>query len=258
MITKVYRTNGIIIGWEEDDEYFTVSRNVQGLPAEVQAKRGRWETQRATFNYDSESRFVGLTGNLRTSFLPVLLDRAYSGQYVWKDLLAPVGGATIPPSSAPSAANFGVVHTPQRREFSFGVGDYVFMQPFHINHDIVPNSEAFLHVHWSTAATSTGLVRWELTTMRAKGHNQANFATPTVFFVEEAAAGTPRRHMISESVIPITLTEPDELISTTLRRVAPTSGSNPDAVFGLMVDIHYQSDRDGTPYKAPNFYYVDV
>lgn len=172
----------------------------------------------------------------------------------WKDMLAPVGGATVPPSNAPAANNFGPAHTPQRRESSFGVGDYVFIQPFHVNHDIFPGAEAYLHVHWATNGVSTGLVRWEMTVMRALGHNQANFGAPTVTFIEEAAAGTAWRHMVTETDTPMILVEPDELIVVTLRRVAPTTGSNADLVFGLQVDLHYQADRNATPQKAPNFF----
>ena len=178
--------------------------------------------------------------------------------FVWKDMLAAVGSASVPPSLAPTANNFGPAHTPQRKEFAFAVNDYVFMQHFHVNHDIVPNGEAYLHVHWSTDGVSTGLVQWECTVMRAKGHDQANFAAPTVTFIEQAAAGTAWRHMIAETDTPLIMTEPDELIIVTLRRVAPSAGSNADLVFGLQVDLHYQADRNGTPQKAPDFYLESV
>ena len=178
------------------------------------------------------------------------------GEVLFADMLAPVGSASVPPSSAPTTANFGPAHTPQRREWSFAVNEYVFIQPFHVNHDIKPNGRAYLHVHWSTNGTNTGLVAWQLTFMRALGHNQANFVAPAVVTLEQAGAGTAWRHMIVEAaeVDVLTLSEPDELIIVTLRRVAPSVGSNTDTVFGLMVDLHYELDRRGTPNKAPNFY----
>ena len=178
------------------------------------------------------------------------------GSTLFADMLAPVGSASVPPSGAPAAANFGPAHTPQRREWSFDVGEYVFIQPFHVNHDIKPGGRAYLHVHWSTNGTNTGLVAWELTFMRALGHNQANFIAPVVVTLEQAAAGTAWRHMIVEAteLDVLTLAEPDELISVTLRRVAPSAGSNADTVFGLMVDLHYEIDRRGTPNKSPDFY----
>jgi len=50
------------------------------------------------------------------------------------------------------------------------------------------------------------------------------------------------------------LTEPDELILVTLRRVANGATENTDTVFGLTVDFHYESDRRSTPNRSPNFY----
>lgn len=178
------------------------------------------------------------------------------GGTLFADMLAPVGAARVPNQNAPADADFGPTHTPQRRERAFGIGDYVFIQPFHVNHDIVPGGKAYIHVHWSTNGTDTGPVAWEVTFMRAQGHNQANFAAPVVVTLEEPAAGTAWRHMVTEAteVDVITMTEPDELIIATLRRVAPSAGANADTVFGLMVDLHYEIDRRGTPNKSPDFY----
>ena len=52
----------------------------------------------------------------------------------------------------------------------------------------------------------------------------------------------------------LTLLEPDELILVTVRRVTNGAVDNTDDVFGLTVDFHYESDRDSTPNKVPNFY----
>ena len=52
----------------------------------------------------------------------------------------------------------------------------------------------------------------------------------------------------------MTLTEPDELILVTVRRVAASSDENTDDVYALTVDLHYYSDRDATPNKSPDFY----
>jgi len=40
----------------------------------------------------------------------------------------------------------------------------------------------------------------------------------------------------------------------TLKRVTNGGTDNTDDVFGLMVDLHYQSDRDATRNKVPDFY----
>jgi len=174
----------------------------------------------------------------------------------WSDLTAPLTLAGVPPSNAPALSNFGPAHTPQRQELAFDLNDYVFCQSFHVNHDIKPNGLAYVHVHWSSNGTSQESVKWEFTIMRALGHNQANFGTPAVVVVTQAAAGTAWRHMVAECAIgdALTLTEPDELILVTLRRVSNGGTDNNDTIYATTVDFHYECDRDATPNKAPNFY----
>jgi hypothetical protein len=174
----------------------------------------------------------------------------------WKDLSAALTSAGVPLANPAVMTVFGPVHTPRREEFAFDLGDYIFCQSFHVNHDIKPNGLAYVHVHWSTNGTSTATVKWEFNIQRALGHNQANFPAPTVVTKEQAAQGTAWRHMIAEVSIgdALTLTEPDELILVTLRRITNGGTDNTDAVFGLTVDFHYESDRDSTPNKAPDFY----
>jgi hypothetical protein len=174
----------------------------------------------------------------------------------WSDLTAPLTIAGIPPANAPALANFGPTHTPRRQELAFGLDDYVFCQSFHVNHDIKPGGKAYVHVHWSTSGTSTETVKWEFTIMRALGHNQANFVAPVVVFVTQAAHGTAWRHMVAECSVgdALTLSEPDEIILVTLRRVTNGGTDNPNTVFATTVDFHYERDRDATPNKAPNFY----
>lgn len=172
----------------------------------------------------------------------------------WYDLISPVSSASVPPAAAPTAAAFGP--SGSRLEFAFGVGDYVFVQPFHVNHDVKPGGLAYAHVHWSTNGTNVQPVKWELAIMRALGHNQANFGAPEIKTVTQTPHGTAWRHMIAEvgDVDALTLDEPDELIIVTLKRVTNGGTENTDSVFGLMVDFHYQVDRRATPNKAPNFY----
>ena len=90
--------------------------------------------------------------------------------------------------------------------------------------------------------------------MQALGHNQGNFGAPVIYTVEQAAAGTAWRHMVTETVSPITLTEPDELLMVVVRRITNGGTNNTDRVFGLMCDLHYQVDRMATPNRVPNFY----
>ncbi len=174
----------------------------------------------------------------------------------WFDLTSPITDAGVPLANAPTRTAFGPTHTPQNEQFAFDVGDYVFCEPFHVNHNIKPNGNALIHVHWSTGGTSTATVKWELSIMRALGHNQANFGAPIVKTVEQAAHGTVWRHMVTEVPISdaLVLAEPDELIIVTLRRITNGGTNNPNTVFALAVDFHHEIDRDATPNRVPNFY----
>jgi hypothetical protein len=209
----------------------------------------------ATANFPNNATGDITPTKLRT-FLLDLIDSVILDTTGWKDLTSTINDAGVPAASAPTMRAFGPASTPQREEFAFAIGDYCFCQAFHVNHDIKPNGLAFLHVHWSTDGSSTATVKWELTITRAKGHNQANFGAPVVLTVEQAAAGTAWRHMITEVPVgsALTLTEPDELLIVTARRITNGTTNNPDHVFGLMVDFHYETDRDSTPNKAPPFY----
>jgi hypothetical protein len=173
----------------------------------------------------------------------------------WKDLVAPVFGAPLG-AAAPVLENFGPAGTLQRKEYAFALNDYVWLSPFHVNHDIKPGGLAYLHVHWSTDGTQTNTVKWEFNVQRALGHNQANFGAPVALTVTQAAAGTAWRHMIAEVDLAsaMTFTEPDELLLVSLRRVTNGGTNITDKVFGILVDLHYESDRDATPFKSPSFY----
>lgn len=172
----------------------------------------------------------------------------------WRDLVQPVSVAGVPTVNAPTPVTFGP--SGLREEFAFDVNDYVYCAPFHINHDIKPGGKAYVHVHWSTDGGNTNTVKWEFQISRALGHNQASFGAAVSYFVEQAAHTDAWRHMIAEVLVAdaLTLTEPDELILVTLRRVTNGGTNNTATVYGLLVDFHYESDRDATPNKAPNFY----
>jgi hypothetical protein len=171
----------------------------------------------------------------------------------WKDMLAPLSAAGVPSNAAPTLTDF-VVGGITRREYAFAVGDLLYVQPFHVNHDAKPGGRAFLHIHWTTNGTSTNVVRWRFDIMRALGHNQASFTQVDSITVEQAAQGTAYRHMVTETTTPLILVEPDELILVTVNRIANGGTENPNTVFGLMVDLHYEADRHSTPNKAPNFF----
>ncbi len=173
----------------------------------------------------------------------------------WSDMVASILASGVPTQNAPTLSVFGPSPSVYRA-YSFDVNDYVFIQPFHVNHDIKPNGQAYIHVHWSTNGTSVAPVRWEFHIMRALGHNQANFGAATTLTVTQTPQGTAWRHMVAEVDVAqtLTLTEPDELILVVLKRITNGATDNTNAVFGLTVDLHYESDRASTPNKSPNFY----
>lgn len=50
----------------------------------------------------------------------------------WKDLTSSFHVMGIPPENLPAITPFG--SSGLRREFAFDIGDYIYAQPFHINH----------------------------------------------------------------------------------------------------------------------------
>lgn len=174
--------------------------------------------------------------------------------YGWRDIVSSVSSARVPPASAPVADNFGP--SGLRQEYRFAVNDYIFIGPFHINHDAKPGGRAYLHVHWSTNGTNVQPVKWQMDVMRAKGHDQQAFGAPVSYNVTGTPVGVAWQHMISEvsDADSVAMTEPDELFLVTLKRVTNGGTDNTDQVFGLHVDIHYETDREFTAFKAPDFY----
>jgi hypothetical protein len=172
----------------------------------------------------------------------------------WKDLVSPMTNVGVPTEFAPQYEVFGP--SGLRKELKFDVNDYAYVSAFHVGHDIKPGGKAYVHVHWSTSGISTLPVRWEFQISRALGHNQAYFSAETAYVVEQSSNGGAWRHMIAEvsDLQAITLIEPDELILVTVRRLSNGATDNPDGIFGLLCDFHYEADRDTTINKAPNFY----
>jgi hypothetical protein len=172
----------------------------------------------------------------------------------WKDIVTPLDSSAVPVLNAPDKQPFGA--SGLRQELRFHVGDYTYCYPVHVPHDIKVGGKAYIHVHWSSDGADTNPVKWEFQYTRAIGHQQAYFSGEASAFVSQAGYGGAWRHMVAEvaTIDALTLTEPDELILITLRRVANGATENTDNIFVLCVDLHYESDRDSTPNKSPSFY----
>ena len=178
------------------------------------------------------------------------LDRLMARSEGWKDEFAALVAAATGAGS-PDMFAFGPTGNIKQRRFK--VGDSVYVC-WHVNHDVKVGSTCYMHVHWSTDGTDTNTVKWDINYTFAKGHNQEAYPAETTVSVEEAGSGTAWQHMISEDTVGMTIPEVDSLIIAEVERVTNGGTNNTDDVFGLYVDIHYESDRDATPNRAPDFY----
>jgi hypothetical protein len=168
----------------------------------------------------------------------------------WRDLRSALVG-TASGAAAPSLTVFGP--TGFMKQLAFGIGDSVYIA-FHVDHDYKPGSIAFPHIHWTTNGTQTNSVKWQLEYTIASGHNQSSFPADTTLTVEEAAHGTAWRHMITEHPTGFSMIEPDTLILAELTRITNGGTNNTDTVFGLFVDMHYETQQYATPSRVPDFY----
>lgn len=171
-------------------------------------------------------------------------------EYGWKDLIIPIAGLATG-SGTPAMDVFG--STGGVKQMKFGVGDSVYFAG-HVNHDLLVGSTGFPHVHWSTSGTDVNTVKWQMTCLIAKGHNQANFGTDVIISLEEAAQGTAWRHMITEDAVGFDMLEPDTIWLGELKRITNGGTDNADDVFAFAIDIHYQTQQHSTLNRTPNFY----
>jgi len=168
----------------------------------------------------------------------------------WNDLEMSITAAP-PGANVPLLTAFGP--TGGVKQYKFVVNDSVFLAG-HIKHDIKPGSTMYPHVHWSTDGTSTNTVKWQITYLSAKGHDQESFNADTILTLEEAAAGTAWRHMITEDPVGIPALETDSLFIAEVKRITNGGSENADAVFGLFVDLHYEVSQYATPNRTPDFF----
>ena len=176
-----------------------------------------------------------------------LLDNKLFG---WKDNFANLTAAATG-AGTPSLQPFGPTGTVKQRRF--GINDSVYVV-WHIDHDAAPGSQCYMHVHWSSNGVSTNTVKWQLSYTYAKGHDQEAFSADTVLTLEQAGSGTAWQHMVLEDTVGMEIPEVDSLVICEVKRITNGGTENTDDIFGLFVDIHYLSDRETTPQRAPDFY----
>lgn len=146
------------------------------------------------------------------------------------------------------------------KQYQFSTNSHVF-GVFHLPHDYVPNSNIFIHVHWSTNAVSTaGSPTFEIEASYAKGFGVMQFSNNVTVTLSNAYVNQ-YTHMVSETQLSspsgtggLLVTgdlETDGLIIIRTRLATNTMSVSP---FVHHVDIHYQSTNIGTKNKAPAFY----
>lgn len=152
----------------------------------------------------------------KTSGIGIKVDNV-SPTYGWKDLIGNVrtrtGGGTVPVLTLYRGGIY---------QYSFGTagGNTEIINEYHVTHDYVPNSDMFIHAHWSTILAPTGDVNWMFEVTYAKGYNQEIFPETVTIPVVQTSS-TAFTHRIAE----VRLSAPAGLISSIVN-VSITSGSN--------------------------------
>jgi hypothetical protein len=193
--------------------------------------------------------------------------RTVDGESVWSevDLLSTGWKDNIVQLSSMNSGD--ILQAPLLADTGDGMWSYLFRDDgynyvfadIHINHDYKPGTKVYPHLHWTPLSTSTGTVRWSMEYKFARGHGQGDsfLIPPTVLVIEQNGKGLTGEHMVAECsdsdafIVP----EPDTIVRIKVAR----DGSHANDTFygsvaGLMLDLHYQSDRETTVNKAPDFY----
>jgi hypothetical protein len=182
----------------------------------------------------------------------------------WHDL---IGSLFINDYAAVNAPSFEI-YRGGIKQHRFAVNDEAQVS-FHMPHDYLPDSDVFIHAHWSHDSDKVigGSVTWGFELIYAKGHTQASFSQPIIVTELQYTSNEQFMHMICEAPASITggsanlidssILEVDGLIFGRTYLVAndlQTSDSSIVNPFLHTVDIHYQSTGAPTKRKSPNFW----
>ena len=172
----------------------------------------------------------------------------FEGEPGWDDLIGPMAGGKTTTANDPTWA-----------VFRNGIYSYSFPQNamtelwlvFHLNHGYAPGTKIYPHIHWATAGTDTGVVRWGIEYTIAKCYDQQAFPASSTIYLEHAASATPYMHQISETTEPnaivATNLEPDSLILVRVFRDGTHANDTcTNAAFGLTCDLHFQRNGVST------------
>ena len=148
---------------------------------------------------------------------------------------------------------------------------------FHIQHDYVPGTDLYVHVHWSQIVVDTGgaagvpgVAKWYFDISYAKGFGTAGgaadaFNAAITQSVTQQGSTTQYGHMIAEVAfsnaggdathIDRARFEPDGIVMVRVYR-DPNDGADTldQDTFVHEVDLHYQSTGVGSKQKSRDFY----
>lgn len=154
--------------------------------------------------------------------------------------------------------------------FTFLVNDLGFYQfasnrdqyvdgTLHIDHDIKPNTSIIPYINWMPETAAIGTIVWEIEYMAAQSHTSGELldGITTKVQVSTSTNGIPYENIRSE--IPVASAigpfEVDTIIKINLRRLSssPLNTYN-GGIHLISAGATYQSDRDVTLNKQPDFY----
>ena len=177
-----------------------------------------------------------------------LTSLTFDGEAGWDDIIGMLDAGKTTSANDPTWAVFrnGV----RAWRFAPGVLNEVWIS-FHLPHTYAPGTVIYPHIHWSTDGTDTGTVRWGLEYTVAKGYDQESFPASSTIYLEQDAAGTAYRHMITEvltaNAIPATHLEPDSIIMMRVFRDGTHANDTcTDPAFGICCDLHFQKQAFST------------
>lgn len=175
--------------------------------------------------------------------------------YGWRDMVGQLREFRAAGAGVPTWTQVG---TTGFYAYVFELNDSIQVD-YHIDHDYAPGTAIYLHTHWFADGTNAQPVKWQMSSVFAKGHQQAifDFSNPVVDTVTQTPTGTAFTHMIAELADP-GLTEfdfeVDGVLTVVYKRITNGGTDNTDNIFLRTADCHYRTDRTATKNKAPNFY----
>jgi hypothetical protein len=174
----------------------------------------------------------------------------------WEDYLGSLSSAKVAGANVPTWST--VTDGINAYEFSATAMKELWIN-IHIKHDYKQGSMIYPHVHWLPSGTDTGDVRWGIEYSIAKGYSQEAFPSSTTIFIEQAGSGTANMHQIAEptegnGILDSSIEVDSVIMMRVFRDGAHANDTLTDTAFGIMVDIHYQMERVGTPHRNSPFY----